>query len=105
MEPRSPAEIFVFGIVYVNAAPESYIKFVSDFSRLRQEENIAIAKFSDPPQLSDLQGFGLGSDDVKALKDCQPGDCKVQIPASITMDEFRKSVRSPEGLGARPAGS
>ena len=93
MQPRSPAEIFVLGVIYVNAAPESYVKFAADFDRLRKyPEYLAINKFSDPPQLSDLQGFGLGSDDSKALKDCKPEHCAVQMPASTAMDELRKSV-------------
>ena len=93
VRPRSPAEIFVLGVIYVNAAPESYLKFASDFDRLRRcPEYVAINKFSDPPQLSDLQGFGLGSDDIKALKDCKPEHCAVQMPATTAMDELRKSV-------------
>ena len=92
LESRTPAEIFVFGVVYINAAPERYLKFASDFDRLRQVPGyLAINKFSEPPQLSDLQGFGFGSDDVKGLKDCKPADCVVQLPAS-TMGELRKSV-------------
>jgi len=93
VQPRSPAEIFVLGVIYVNAAPESYVKFAADFDRLRKyPEYLAINKFSDPPQLSDLQGFGLGRDDIKALKDCKPEHCAVQMPASTAMDELRKSV-------------
>jgi|SRR5215472_7162349 len=92
LDSRSPAEIFVFGVVYINAAPESYVKFANDFDRLRQLGGfLAIKRFSTPPQMSDLQGFGLGSDDVKALKDCKPGKCMVQLPAS-TIEELRKSV-------------
>ena len=93
VQPRSPAEIFVLGVIYVNAAPESYLKFANDFDRLRRyPEYLAINKFSDPPELSDLQGFELGRDDIKALKDCSLGNCKVQMPASTAMDELRKSV-------------
>jgi len=93
VQPRSPAEIFVLGVIYVNAAPESYLKFATDFDRLRKyPEYLAINKFSDPPQLSDLQGFAFGSDDIKALKDCKPEHCAVQMPASTAMDELRKSV-------------
>jgi hypothetical protein len=93
VQPRSPAEIFVLGVTYVNAAPESYLKFASDFDRLRKyPEYLGINKFSDPPQLPDLQGFEFGSDDIKALKECKPEDCKVQMPASTAMDELRKSV-------------
>lgn len=94
-EPRSPAEIFVIGVIYINAALESYIKFVSDFNNLRHlpfPKFLAIKKFSDPPQLSDLEGFGLDSDDIKALRDCRPGKCEIQLPASTAMDELRRSV-------------
>ena len=94
-EPRSPAEIFVIGVIYINAAPERYVKFVSDLNNLRHlpfPKFLAIKKFSDPPQLSDLEGFGLDSDDIKALRDCQPGKCEIQLPASTAMDELRKSV-------------
>jgi len=85
----------LIGVIYINAAPESYVKFVSDLSNLRHLpflEFLAIKNFSNPPQLSDLQGFGLDNDDMKALRDCQPGKCEIQLPASTAMDELRKSV-------------
>jgi len=92
LEPRTPAEIFVVGVIYINAAPESYVRFASDFSRLRQIPGYsAIEKFSDPPQLSDLRGFGFGSEDIRGLKDCKPGKCVVQLPAN-TIEDLRKSV-------------
>ena len=53
-------------MIYVNAAPESYVKFATDFDRLSKfPEYLAINKFSDPPQLSDLHGFGFGRDDIR----------------------------------------
>jgi hypothetical protein len=92
LDSRTPAEIYVFGVVYINAAPESYVKFASDFNRLRQVPGyLAIKGFSEPPQPSDLQGFAFGSEDVKGLKDCKSGDCVVQLPAS-TMEQLRQSV-------------
>ena len=92
LESRSPAEIFVFGVIYINAAPEAYVKFATDFDRLRQVPGyLAIQRFSEPPQLSDLQGFGFDSDDVKGLKNCKPGNCVVQLPGS-TMEDLRKSI-------------
>src|SRR5208337_853479 len=60
LESRTPAEIFVFGAIYINAYPESYAKFASDFNHLRSVPGyLAINQFSTPPQLSDLQGFGF----------------------------------------------
>ena len=94
VKPRSEAEVFLFGVVYVNARPDSFLKYASDLSRgghLPGHE--AVTKFSDPPQLADLKGFGFDSDDVKLLKDCKPGECQIQIPVSNAMDELRKSVQ------------
>ena len=33
---RTPAEIFLFGAVYIHAAPEAYVLFAHDFDRLRK---------------------------------------------------------------------
>jgi len=93
MEPRSPAEIFVFGVIYINAAPESFVQFTSDYDRLSHIPGyLAIRKFSTPPQLSDPEGFGFSSDDVKGLKDCKPQNCVVQLPATA-METLQRAVR------------
>ena len=92
IDSPTPDEVFVFGSVYINSTPESYLKFASDIDQLRKLPGyLAIRKFSDPPQLSDLEGFTLDDDDVKELKNCKPDDCKVQLPAE-SIDEFQKKV-------------
>lgn len=92
LESRTPDEVFVFGSVYVKSTPENYLKFASDIDALRKVPSyLAIQKFSDPPQLSDLNGFVLTEEDVKQLKDCKLGHCEIQLPAEA-MDEFQKSV-------------
>jgi len=88
----TPDEVLVFGSVYINSTPESYLKFASDIDQLRKLPGyLAIRKFSDPPRLSDLDGFTLDDDDIKELKNCKPGNCKVQLPAD-SMEEFEKQV-------------
>jgi len=92
IDSPTPDEVFVFGSVYINSTPESYLKFASDIDQLRKLPGyLAIRKFSDPPQPSDLEGFTLDDDDVKELKNCKPDDCKVQLPAE-SIDEFQKKV-------------
>ncbi len=92
IESPTPDEVFVFGSVHINSTPESYLEFASDIDQLRKLPGyLAIRKFSDPPQLSDLEGFTLDEDDIKELKNCKPDDCKVQLPAE-SMDEFKKQV-------------
>jgi len=87
LDSRSPAEVVVFGVVYINASPESYVKLAYDFDSLRKVPSyLAIEKFSDPPQLSDLKGFALNSQDINGLKDCKPDHCNLQIPATTIGD-------------------
>jgi hypothetical protein len=92
VESRTPDEVFVFGSVYINSTPDKYLKFASDLEELRRLPNyLAVRQFSDPPQLSDLDGFTLERDDIKQLKDCEPGRCDVQLPSEV-MDTFKQSV-------------
>jgi hypothetical protein len=92
MPSRTPAEVFLFGAVYIHSAPESYLKYAQDFDRLRKLPNyLALGVFSNPPQASDLQNFSFDSDDIKALKNCKPGDCLIQMPAS-SIEALQSSI-------------
>lgn len=92
IQSLTPDEVFVFGSVYVQSAPQKYLALASDIDELRKLPNyLAIRKFSDPPQLSDLEGFTLEPDDIKQLKNCEPGRCEVQLPTEA-MDEFKQSI-------------
>ena len=92
LQSRTPAEIFIFGAIYINADPSSYLKYAYDFNRLRNTPGyLAINQYSNPPQLSDLKGFGLDSDDIQSLKSCNPGNCAIQLPGS-TIEDVRKSI-------------
>jgi hypothetical protein len=89
---RTPAEVFLFGAVYIHAAPESYLKFAGDYDRQRKlPSNLALGVFADPPRLSDLKSFTFDNDDVKALKNCTPGNCLIQLPAS-SIEELNQSI-------------
>jgi len=89
---RRPAEIFVFGAVYVNASPDAYIAFATNFDRLRDIPGyIAVGTFTSPPQLSDLNGFSFDSDDIEALKKCAPANCEIQMPGNA-MQSFQSVI-------------
>ena len=91
VESRTPDEVFVFGSVYVRSTADKYLKLASDIDELRKLPSyLAIRKFGDPPQLSDLDGFTLEADDIKQLKNCEPGKCDVQLPTEA-MDAFKQS--------------
>jgi hypothetical protein len=92
MTSRIPDEIIVFGAVFVKATPESYFKLAYDFDRLKKVSGfLAIEKFSNPPQVSDLKGYAYDSEDIKAMKECKPGDCQIQMPAG-SIEALHKAV-------------
>jgi hypothetical protein len=89
-------QVFVFGSVYINSTPELYLKFAADIDALRKLPSyIALRKFSDPPQLSDLTDFTMDEQDFKQLKNCKPSHCEVQLPTEA-MEEFQRSVNWSE---------
>ena len=90
--PRTPAEVLLFGAVYIHASPETFFQFARNFDRLREVPGfLALGVFTDPPQLSDLRGFEFDSDDIQALKDCEPGNCRIQMPAN-SIEELHRSI-------------
>jgi hypothetical protein len=92
LQSRIADEIFVFGAVYIKAAPQDYLNFSRDFDRLRKLPGyLAIGEFSNPPQLSDLKDFTFASEDIQALKQCKTGDCPIQMPTS-SIDELHRSI-------------
>jgi hypothetical protein len=92
MDSPTADQVFVFGSVYIHSTPERYLKFASDLDALRKLPSyLALRKFSDPPQLSDLSGFTMEDEDFNELKKCKPGHCEVQLPAEA-MDQFQRSV-------------
>jgi hypothetical protein len=92
MPSRTPAEVLLFGAVYIHVIPETYFQFARNFDRLRKVPGyLALGVFTDPPQISDLQSFTFDSDDIKDLKSCKPGDCQVQMPAT-SIEELHRSI-------------
>lgn len=84
---RTPSELFFFGVVYIQSAPKKYANFVLDFDRLRKLPNyVALGVLSNPPKLSDFRGFSFDTEDIRAIHDCKPENCLIQLPASAIQD-------------------
>src|SRR3974377_2427040 len=92
MPSRTPAEVFLFGAIYIHAAPERSLQFEHDFDQRRELPAYwALVVFSDPPRLSDLENFAFDNDEIQDLKKCTPGDCQLQLPAS-SIERFHQSI-------------
>lgn len=87
-----PEQVLIFGAIFIKANPDKYLTFASDIDQAKKIPGyLAVRKFSDPPQLSDLETFSLEADDIKDLQKCKPNECEVQLPEN-SMEEFRNSV-------------
>src|SRR5262249_47886886 len=88
----TPSEVFAFGAVLIKAQPNAYVQLAGNLDRLKSLPSyLAIQRFSDPPQLSDLNGFGIDADDVDDLKKCKPEQCEVQLPKE-DIEEFQNKI-------------
>ena len=52
---------------------------------------MALGVFTNPPQLTDLRGFAFDSNEIKALKSCEPGNCRIQMPVT-SIEELHRSI-------------
>jgi hypothetical protein len=92
LDSPAPSQVFVFGAVVIKAQPSAYVPLAGDLDKLKSLPNyLALQRFSDPPQLSDLRGFGIDAEDVDNLKNCKPGNCEVQLPIE-NIEEFRDKI-------------
>ena len=90
--PRIPDEVLLFGAVHIRAVPETYFQYARNFDRLREVPGfLALGVFTDPPQLPDLRGFSLDHDDIEDLKNCEPGNCRIQLPGT-SIEELHRSI-------------
>ena len=92
LESRTPDEVFVFGAVYIHSVPEHYLRLASDIDALRKLPSfIALREFSNPPKITDLDGFVLDEKDLDELKHCRPAHCEVQLPTEA-IEKFQDLV-------------
>jgi hypothetical protein len=65
---------------------------MSDIDRLNKLPGyLGAGKFSQPPQIGDMDGFSLDQNDIKDLRKCRPGSCELQLPEE-SMEAVRNSI-------------
>jgi hypothetical protein len=81
-------------------------RFVNQFKTLEGFRTspfvLQIGRFSEPPQLSDLDALTLDADDIDALRTCRVGACDVQLAAG-DIRRFKTEVNWESSTAARDA--
>ncbi len=82
LETNEKTEVAVFGIVWVEAPIDSFVRWQKDIEHFESGDAVkAIKKISNPPQLSDFDTLIFPEKDLDAIPKCKVGDCKVKVGA------------------------
>jgi hypothetical protein len=86
------SEIAVFGATWIHASPERYVAAVNDIETYEHGGAFHTTKrISDPPRLEDFAGLTLSPAEVRDLRNCRVGDCKLKLDRA-TLDALRTRV-------------
>lgn len=74
------AQLAIFGAAPLEAPPEALLEWTRAIAALKRSRFVlAIGRFSDAPQMSDLADLSLDAEDLDALRACTPGDCDLKL--------------------------
>jgi len=80
-------EVSTAGAIRIQGSSTRFVEQYRTLEGFRRSSFVLqIARFSDPPQLSDLDSLTLEPNDVKALRTCQVGACDIRLSA----DDIRR---------------
>jgi hypothetical protein len=80
LETNHENEIAVVGVVWIDAAPESFVARQKDIEKFETGEGVwAVQKISRPPRLTAFQRMTVPEDDLDDLATCRVGSCPVKV--------------------------
>src|SRR5262245_50165833 len=79
----SPGEVAAVGGVRIWATKDRFAAAYRDIVRFKKNASVLeIGRFGQAPQLSDLDGLTITSDDFD-LRNCRVGDCDIRLPSDV----------------------
>ena len=80
--PRGDGQLAVFVATRFDAPPDALVAWTRRVAELKKSRFVlAIGRFSDPPTPADLHKLSLDERDLKAIRECTPGDCGLKLSA------------------------
>jgi hypothetical protein len=104
LDTTDPVEVAALGVLKTAGTPDQLLQLSRDVKRSRQGAHTSqIGRFSNPPNLEDLDSLQPPPDDVKALRKCKPGSCDVKM-GSKAMSELATIDWTKADADARAVG-
>lgn len=92
------AQLAIVAAAPLDAPPEALVEWTRAIAALKRSRFVlAIGRFSDPPQMSDLAELSLDAEDLDALRACTPGNCDLKL----TREEIARLRQAIERGGSR----
>lgn len=77
-------EIATLGIARIRVPPAWFADAVADIVAFKAGPQVPeIGVFSDPPRAADLSRLTFERGEIRALRQCRPGHCDLQLPAGV----------------------
>lgn len=88
--PAHRGQVAVFAATRINVDADRLIAAARDIADLKKSSFVlSIGRFSDPPQLSDLDALTLDAHDRDVLAACEPGRCSFKL-AAIEIEAIKR---------------
>lgn len=92
VQTDNPAELAVCGAAHLHVPLEFAVEQYRNVKTFKEGSVFPqTGEMSVPPRLTDFNGLTLEEEDIKALQDCKPGDCKVKMSKAM-MQRFHTEI-------------
>lgn len=92
LDTTNANEVVAVGAVRIGVPREFLTERVRDITAFKKSEYVLeIGTLSTPPRFEDLAGLTVSPEDVDALRECKPRDCKLKLTADM-LDRFRREL-------------
>ena len=92
LDANAGQEVGIFGAVWIDAAPASYVARMKDIERFESGGAFRVTKrISNPPRLEDFDALELPADDVADLRRCRISDCEIKL-SQPSIDRVRNEI-------------
>jgi hypothetical protein len=92
LDSEVKSEVAIFGVILIQVPSDFFIEKFRDIEQFKKNEKVLeIGRFSKPPARSDLNDFTLEPGDLRDIRKCRVGECKIKLPADV-IERFQREI-------------